>query len=139
MAHDHDTNGHGTTPAGDEHAPGEATSLLNDLRDPTKRLRRHIKDVYKGFYTISQSVMSDGALSVKHKELIALALAVSEHCNGCIAYHAKAVARQGATEEEVAEALGVTVLLGGGPASSDYAPRALAAFLEFADPDQTAD
>lgn len=126
MPHGHD---------GHDAQGGQARELLDTLREPTKRLRRSIKDVYQGFYGISQGVMSDGALSVKHKELIALALAVAQHCNGCIAYHAKGAARQGATEQEVAEAIGVTILLCGGPASSDYGPRALSAFLEFAEGD----
>lgn len=112
-----------------------AQQHLRDLREPTKRLRRHIPDAFQGFLDTSQATMTDGALSAKHKELIALALAVSEHCEGCIAYHARGAARRGATEAEVAEALGVTILLGGGPAASDYAPRALDAFREFASAD----
>jgi alkylhydroperoxidase/carboxymuconolactone decarboxylase family protein YurZ len=52
-------------------------------------------------------------------------------CDGCIAYHAKGAARRGATREQAAEALGVALLMGGGPASV-HAPRALAAFEEFA-------
>jgi AhpD family alkylhydroperoxidase len=88
--------------------------------------------VYQGFLATSQATMTDGALSARHKELIALALAVAEHCEGCIAYQARGAAHRGATEAEVAEALGVTILLGGGPAASEYAPRALEAFREFA-------
>jgi AhpD family alkylhydroperoxidase len=117
------------------HPDGTATDKLADLREPTKRLRRQIPDVFKGFLDISQATMTDGALEAKHKELIALALAVAEHCEGCIAYHARGAAARGATEAEVAEALGVTILLGGGPAASDYAPRALEAFREFAGTD----
>jgi AhpD family alkylhydroperoxidase len=78
--------------------------------------------------------MADGALSTKTKELIALAIAVTERCDGCIAYHAKAAALQGATAEEVAEALAVALLMAGGPASV-YGPRAWAAFCEFGEAD----
>lgn len=117
------------------HVHDGATERLRSLREPTKDLRRRIPDVFQGFLDISQATMTDGALSAKHKELIALALAVAEHCEGCIAYHARGAARRGATEAEVAEALGVTILLGGGPAASDYAPRALEAFREFASAD----
>lgn len=106
---------------------------LAALREPTKRLRKLIPDVFDGFLTVSRTSLADGELSGKHKELIALALAVSQQCEGCIAYHARGAARRGATEQEVAEALGVTVLMNGGPAASDYAPRALEIFLEFAD------
>ncbi|HEX6256900.1 MAG TPA: carboxymuconolactone decarboxylase family protein [Euzebyales bacterium] len=123
------TNEHRTSHGTDAH------QYLRDLREPTKRLRRQIPDAFKGFLDTSQATMTDGALSAKHKELIALALAVSEHCEGCIAYHARGAARRGASEAEVAETLSVTILLGGGPAASDYAPRALEAFREFANAD----
>lgn len=115
--------------------PAGARQHLRDLREPTKRLRRHIPDVFQGFLDTSQATMTDGALPAKHKELIALALAVAEHCEGCIAYHARGAARQGATEAEAAEALGVTILLGGGPAATEYAPHALEVFREFAGTD----
>jgi AhpD family alkylhydroperoxidase len=62
---------------------------------------------------------------------MALAIAVADGCDGCIAYHAKGAARRGASEPEAAEALGVALLMAGGPASV-YGPRALAAFKEFA-------
>ena len=54
-----------------------------------------------------------------------------KQCDGCIANHAKAAAKQGATPEEVADALGVAFLMDGGPATV-YGPRAWAAFHEFA-------
>ncbi len=62
-----------------------------------------------------------------------MVVGVTEHCDGCIAYHAQAAAKAGASEDEVAEALGVALLMGGGPASV-WSPRALAAFREFAEP-----
>ena len=62
---------------------------------------------------------------------VALTMAVVRQCDGCIAYHAKAAARRGATAEEVAEALGVALLMDGGTASV-YGPRAWDAYLEFA-------
>ena len=62
-----------------------------------------------------------------------MVVGVSVHCDGCIAYHAQAAAKAGASEDEVAEALGVALLMGGGPASV-WGPRALAAFREFAEP-----
>ena len=71
-----------------------------------------------------------GALDVKTKELIALAIAVSKECDGCIAAHAHAAAAHGARPEEVAEAIGVTFLMNGGPATL-YGPRAFEAFQEF--------
>jgi alkylhydroperoxidase/carboxymuconolactone decarboxylase family protein YurZ len=55
---------------------------------------------------------------------------VVKRCDGCIAYHAKAAARAGATMGEVAELLGLALLMDGGTASV-YAPRAWEAFEEF--------
>jgi AhpD family alkylhydroperoxidase len=78
--------------------------------------------------------MAPGALDAKTKELIALAIAVSKQCDGCIAAHARGAAAQGATQAEVAEALGVAILMNGGPATV-HGPRALAAFAEFATPE----
>ena len=62
------------------------------------------------------------------KELLALAIAVTRECDGCIAAHAQGAARNGATD---AEALGVAMLMNGGPAMV-YGPRAFAACREFA-------
>ena len=70
-------------------------------------------------------------LPAKVKELMALVIAVVKQCDGCIAYHAKAAARGGATADEVAEALGVALLMDGGTASV-YGPRAWDAYREFA-------
>ncbi len=56
---------------------------------------------------------------------------VSKECDGCIASHARGAVRTGATESEVAEALGVAIAMDGGPGTV-YGPRAFAAFREFA-------
>ena len=56
-----------------------------------------------------------GALDTKHKELIAIALSIAEHCKWCIAYHVGQALEQGATREEITEAGWVAVLMGGGP------------------------
>jgi AhpD family alkylhydroperoxidase len=55
--------------------------------------------------------------------LFALAIAVRKGCDGCIASHARGVVRTGATESEVAEALGVALAVHGGPASVYGPPR----------------
>ncbi len=74
--------------------------------------------------------MADGVLPARFKELIALAIAVVDGCDGCIAYHARSAAARGASEEEVSEALGVALLMAGGPGSVN-GPRAFEAFKEF--------
>ena len=112
---------------------GHYHDIAADLREPTRDLRKAIPDPWAGFAALHKSAMADGALPSRIKELMALVVGVVEHCDGCVAYHARAAAAAGATEEEVAEALGVALLMNGGPASV-WAPRALAAFREFATP-----
>ncbi|MEI2718493.1 MAG: carboxymuconolactone decarboxylase family protein [Candidatus Nanopelagicales bacterium] len=105
-------------------------AIQDELRPQSRELRRMIPDVYKGFAALHGAALVDGVLDAKTKELIALAISVNTQCDGCISAHAKAAARLGATREEAAEAIGVTMLMGGGPASI-YAPRAFDAFCEF--------
>jgi AhpD family alkylhydroperoxidase len=108
------------------------SQVIDDLRTPTRELRRALPDAWAGFGALHDGAMGEGALSARVKELMALALAVARHCDGCIAYHAKAAARLGATADEVSEALGVALLMDGGPATY-YAPRAWQAYLEFSE------
>lgn len=116
--------------------PRPAHDLVDSLRQPTRDLRTAIPDTWEGFSRMHRSAVADGALPAKVKELIALAIAVAEGCEGCIAYHASGAARRGATEEEAAETIGVALLMRGGPASV-HGPQALATFREFAAPSDT--
>lgn len=108
-----------------------AKELLAERRRQGRKLRELIPGVYSGFAAIDLAAMPDGALSEKVKQLIALSIAVTRECDGCVAAHAKAAARAGAREQEVAEALGVAIEMNGGPATV-WGPRALEAFNEFA-------
>lgn len=110
---------------------GEYRDVAAKLREPSKSLRAAMPEAYSAFGALHQATTGDGAISAKTKELIALAISVVKQCDGCIGNHAKAAARQGATPDEVADALGVAFLMDGGPATV-YGPRAWAAFHEFA-------
>jgi AhpD family alkylhydroperoxidase len=115
---------------------GHYSDVANDLREPTRALRQAMGEAWAGFGHLHQAAMADGALPTKVKEMMALTIAVVKHCDGCIAYHARAAAKAGATHAEVAEALGVALLMDGGTASV-YGPRAWDAFREFAGPEPT--
>ena len=105
--------------------------VLDDLSPLHRRLRRSVPDVYAGFGELHRAAFAPGALDTRTKELIALAIAVVEGCDGCIASHAQAAARAGATRQEAAETIGVTFLMHGGPATI-HGPRAYDAICEFA-------
>jgi len=113
--------------------------ILDDLSPLHRQLRRSVPEVYRGFGELHDAAFAAGALDSRTKELIALAIAVVEGCDGCIASHAEAAARAGASRQQAAEAIGVTFLMHGGPATI-HGPRAYDAFCEFApeDPDDAA-
>lgn len=96
-----------------------------------RKLRNDIPDTMKGFAALAQAATQDGALNKKTKELIALALGVASHCDGCIGFHTEALVKLGATRQEIEEALGMAVYMGGGP-SLMYAADAIAAYEQFA-------
>jgi AhpD family alkylhydroperoxidase len=95
------------------------------------KLRQAVPDAMAGFSAMAKGALAPGALSDVHKELIALAIGVASHCEGCIAFHARTLARLGADRGLVMEALAVAVYMGGGPALM-YAAEAVQAFEEFA-------
>ncbi len=105
-------------------------AVRDELRAPTRELRQAIPQVYAGYKQLHDSALAAGALDARTKELMALAIAVSKECDGCIAAHARAAVLHGATPAQAAEAIGVTFLMNGGPATV-YGARAFAAFQEF--------
>jgi len=106
--------------------------VLDTLNPQHRALRRMIPDVYKGFGELSKAAMEAGALETSLKELIALTIGIVHGCDGCTASHARAAVRAGATREQAAEAIGVAIMMYGGPATI-YGARAYEAFCEFAD------
>ena len=111
-----------------------AHDIVSELREPTIDLRRRIPEVWEGFSQMHDRAVADGTLTAAFKEIIALAIGVVTRCDGCIAYHARAAARRGATHDEVAEGLGVAILMSGGPGTV-YGARAWRSFLEYAEPE----
>jgi AhpD family alkylhydroperoxidase len=114
----------------EERAMGYGKDVREELRVPSRELRHAIPHVYAGYRQLHDSALAAGALDAKTKELIALAIAVSKGCDGCIAAHAHAAVLHGATPAEAAEAIGVTFLMNGGPATV-HGARAFTAFQEF--------
>ena len=76
--------------------------------------------------------MAGGELTPAVQELMAMTIGVVHGCDGCIASHARGAAKAGASKQQAAEAIGVAIMMHGGPATI-YGARAYAAFCEFAD------
>ncbi len=114
--------------------------MSKSYRETTRRisaalakLRTDIPDTMKAFSLLAQSAGRDGALDKKTKELIALALGIAAHCDGCIGFHVQTLVKLGVTRAELEEVLGMAVYMGGGP-SLMYAADALDAFEELSAP-----
>jgi AhpD family alkylhydroperoxidase len=108
------------------------TNTTVELSAAIKELRGGAPEVMKGFSAMAQAALKADALDTKTKELIALAIAVATRCDGCVAFHAEAAVKQGATRQEVLETMGMAVYMGAGP-SVMYAAQALEAYDEFRD------
>src|ERR1700760_2749828 len=87
-------------------------------------------DTVKGYVGLSSAGQKTNLLGAKTRELIALAVAVTARCDGCITVHTEAAIRQGATREEIAEALGVAITVNAG-AALVYSTRVTDAFKEY--------
>jgi AhpD family alkylhydroperoxidase len=84
-------------------------------------------DTVRGYAALGGAGAKTNRLDAKTRELIAVAVAISLRCDGCITVHVDAARKLGATQEEIAEALGVAISLNAG-AALVYSTRALDAF-----------
>ena len=105
-------------------------AIIGDISAYSAELRKLIPDTMSGFGAMAKAATQAGTLEEKTKEMIALALGVASHCDGCLGFHTKALARLNATREEVAEVLGMAIYMGGGP-SLMYAADAMRSFDQF--------
>lgn len=101
-----------------------------DVKGQVRNLNGAIPDTTKAFSAMGATVKGDGALDHKTKEFVALGIAVASRCEPCIMFHIDALIRAGATRDEVGEALGMAIQMGGGP-SVMYASKALECFDEL--------
>lgn len=104
--------------------------MANELNPLVGALRSAQPDVMKGFSQMAQAALKTEALDTKTKELIALAISVAVRCDACITYHAKAAVKQGASDQEIAETMGMAIYMGAGP-SVMYAAQALEAAAQW--------
>lgn len=92
-------------------------------------IARTSPDIVRGYRTLSEAGAKTTKLDAKTRELIALAVAVTLRCDGCITVHTDAAAKNGATKEELVEALGVAITVNAG-AALVYSARTIDAFAE---------
>ena len=107
--------------------PKDYKQITRDISSSLAKLRTEAPEMMKAFSDLASAATKDGLLDKKTKELIALALGVAARCDGCLGFHTQALAKIGASKQEVVETLGMAVYMGGGP-SLMYAADAMSAF-----------
>ena len=104
--------------------------IENELKTLLGEMGELLPETLESFGRLQQATFKAGSLDEKTKELIALGIAISQSCDGCIAWHNAALKRLGSSVEEVAEVAAVAVEMGGGLALHPAA-KAVAGFKQF--------
>ena len=103
--------------------------VREELSPPTIALRTLIPDVMRGYAELSRAAMKPGDLTSATKELLAIVIAITRECDGCIVSHTRSAVRAGVSRQEIAEAIGVAIAMNGGPGTV-WGPRALRGYDE---------
>ena len=85
---------------------------------------------YKPFLELEEKAFSDGALTKRIKELMALSISIVTKCEPCMEWHLDQALQSGATDEEIYESIDVAIEMGGGQAGA-YARFVLKALEYF--------
>ena len=109
-----------------------ALETMATMKKEDSALREKAPKVHEAIWALQRAAIEDEAtLDSKTRALIALAIGVSKQDEGCVAVIARAAAQHGASVEEVADAMGVAILMNGGPGHV-WGSHALAVFEELA-------
>lgn len=104
--------------------------IAEDVIDGVGLLRQGAPDAMRAFAALATAGVQTNAIDTKTKELMALAIGIAVHCDGCVAYHTKMAHQHGATRQEVAETVALAIYMGGGPAAV-YGADALRGYDQF--------
>lgn len=116
---------------------GKFTQKADEVVAGIGMIREGAPDAMKAFGSLSVAATATQALDSKTKEPIALAIGIAVHCDGCVAYHTRAAWKHGASRQEVAETVAMSIYMGSGPAAV-YGADALRAYDEFSPQAQSA-
>jgi AhpD family alkylhydroperoxidase len=91
--------------------------LTRQRKKAHQKLLKLDSRVYKAFLKLEKAAFSEGAIAKKNKELIAVGISVVKNCESCMQWHIEQAANNGASMQEVLEAIEVGIEMGGGPAT----------------------
>jgi len=106
-------------------------AILTEVQGRLAKTGKEIPETMGAFMGLHKLASSDGALDAKTKELMAMAIGICTHCEGCIVFHMAAALKAGATKAEVLDAVTVAIEMGGGP-SVIYGSQAVEAVEQLA-------
>jgi AhpD family alkylhydroperoxidase len=95
---------------------GEMKESVDSVMQMMGELSKQQPETLRHFKAFMGSVLKEGVLDTKTKELVAIGTAITARCKYCIAIHVEKALKTGATKEEILEVAAVAILMGGGPA-----------------------
>ncbi len=104
----------------------EAIKFFQEWPERMSQAKAEAPEIPRAFGAFFQALMKEGALTVREKELIAVAIGLALRCDRCINAHTEKALKAGATKEQILEAAGVAVMMQGGP-SYTYLPNVVEA------------
>lgn len=109
-----------------DHDIQKIEKLIRDRKTAHSYYQERSK-VYNAYIDLERQAFSPGKLEKKFKELIAIGISIHSNCESCMEWHIKEALHSGSTKEQVIEAIGVGMEMGGGPAtvSSRFAMKVL--------------
>ena len=103
------------------------SAYRNQINTAIREISAANPDLVKAYASLHHANAKSAHLDAKTRELIALGVAVTLRCDGCINAHTDAAIAAGATKEEIIDALGVAVMVNAG-ATMVYSARTIDAF-----------
>lgn len=105
--------------------------IVRDLSGVMRDMHKGIPGTMQGFAKLADAAKADAAVDAKTKELMAVAIAITLRCDGCIGFHVRGAVKLGATRAEMLDTIGVAIMMNGGPGTV-YGAYALEAYDQFA-------
>lgn len=91
----------------------EIEGIIRDFKSTVGKIRKEKPEIADAFLGLARSVHKEGALSIKEKELICLAISIFARCKTCVVLHTRSSLEAGATTEELMETCGAALMMGG--------------------------
>ncbi len=109
-------------------------NTLDKIEASGKNFENYAKsspDFLAAFNQLAEAAFKDSPIDIKTAEMIFVSIAIARQCEGCLLAHVPKALEAGVTREEILSVINISVLMGGGPASS-YGAMALSIYDDIA-------